>query len=86
MLLRNLYEKTANFLDYPQWSDLLPDDKITYYNRIINLCSHGKHSGEETSIVDNNDKRVLGYLVREIKNIYHFKDNQPHNNNANGIL
>ena len=42
--------------------------------------------GEETSIVDNNDKRVLGYLVREIKNIYHFKDNQPHNNNANGIL
>lgn len=27
MLLRNLYEKTANFLGYPQWSDLLPDDK-----------------------------------------------------------
>lgn len=26
-LLRNLYEKTANFLGYPQWSELLPDNK-----------------------------------------------------------
>ena len=25
-LLRNLYEKTASFLGYPKWSELLPDD------------------------------------------------------------
>lgn len=88
--LRQILEKTSTFLGYKKWRELLtllPDDAHeAYYNRIINLCSHGKHSGEETSIVDNNDKRVLGYLVREIKKIYHFKDNQPHNNNANGIL
>lgn len=88
--LRQILEKTSTFLGYKKWRELLtllPDDAHeAYYNRIINLCSHGKHSGEETSIVDNNDKRVLGYLVREIKNIYHFKDNQSHNNNANGIL
>ena len=88
--LRQILEKISTFLGYKKWRELLtllPDDAHeAYYNRIINLCSHGKHSGEETSIVDNNDKRVLGYLVREIKNIYHFKDNQPHNNNANGIL
>ena len=88
--LRQILEKTSTFLGYKKWRELLtllPDDAHeAYYNRIINLCSHGKHSGEETSIVENNDKRVLGYLVREIKNIYHFKDNQPHNNNANGIL
>lgn len=88
--LRQVLEKTSTFLGYKRWRELLtllPDDAHeAYYNRIINLCSHGKHSGEETSIVENNDKRVLGYLVREIKNIYHFKDNQPHNNNANGIL
>ena len=88
--LRQILEKTSTFLGYKKWRELLtllPDDAHeAYYNRIINLCSHGKHSGEETSIVDNNDKRVLGYLVREIKNIYHFKDNQPHNNNANDIL
>ena len=88
--LRQILEKTSTFLGYKKWRELLillPDDAHeAYYNRIINLCSHGKHSGEETSIVDNNDKRVLDYLVREIKYIYHFKDNQPHNNNANGIL
>ena len=30
-LLRNLYEKTANFLGYPQWSELLPEDKKLYH-------------------------------------------------------
>lgn len=88
--LRQILEKTSTFLGYKKWRELLtllPDDAHeAYYNRIINLCSHGKHSGEETSLVDNNDKRVLGYLVREIKKIYHFKDNQPHNNNANGTV
>ena len=46
MLLRNLYEKNANFLGYPQWSDLLPDDKKTYYNRIIQFTSHSTLSNE----------------------------------------
>lgn len=32
-ILRNLYEKTANFLGYPKWSELLPDDKTSYYKR-----------------------------------------------------
>lgn len=78
--LRQILEKTSTFLGYKQWRELLtllPKDgkRPPYYNRIINLCSHGKHSGEETSIIDDNDKRVLSYLVREIKNIYHFKNN-----------
>ena len=76
-LLRQILEKTSTFLGYKKWRELLtllPDDAHeAYYNRIINLCSHGKHSGEETSLVTDNDKRVLGYLVREIKDIYHFK-------------
>lgn len=78
--LRQILEKTSTFLGYKKWRDLLnllPDGSHeAYYNRIINLCSHGKHSGEETSLIDDNDKRVLGYLVREIKRIYHFKDNE----------
>lgn len=76
--LRQILEKTSTFLGYKKWKELLtllPDDAHeAYYNRIINLCSHGKHSGEETSKLDDNDKRVIGYLVREIKNIYHFKN------------
>lgn len=31
-LLRNLYEKTASFLGYPKWSELLPDNKQLYYS------------------------------------------------------
>lgn len=46
ILLRNLYEKTANFLGYPQWSELLPDDKKVYYNRIIQFTSHSTLSNE----------------------------------------
>ena len=77
--LRQILEKTSTFLGYKKWRELLtlfPDDAHeAYYNRIINLCSHGKHSGEETSLVDDNDKRVLSYLVNQIKKIYHFKGN-----------
>ena len=29
-LLRNLYEKTSNFLGYPRWSELLPGDQQLY--------------------------------------------------------
>lgn len=74
--LRNILEKTSTFLGYNKWRDLLPEEsQESYYNRIINLSSHGKHSGEEISIIENNDKRVLGYLVNQIKRAYGFKIN-----------
>lgn len=49
-LLRNLYEKTAGFLGYPKWSELLPDDKQLYYSRIINFTSHSTLSNEAVEI------------------------------------
>ena len=49
------------------------ESREAYYNRIINLSSHGKHAGEEISVIEDNDKRVLSYLVGEIKRIYGFK-------------
>ena len=50
------------------------DARESYFNRIINLSSHSKHHGEEVSILEESDKRVLGFLVREIIiKIYHFK-------------
>ena len=87
--LRQILEKTSTFLGYEKWPELLElveGDAEAYYNRIINKRSHAKDSGEETSHIDDSDKRVIGHLVQEIKNIYHFKDNQPHNNNANGTV
>lgn len=72
--LRNLLEKTSTFLGYNKWEELLPQEsREAYYRRIINLSSHSKHNGEEISIVDENDKRVLGFLVQEIKRMYSFK-------------
>ncbi len=75
--LRNILEKTATFLGYQKWKDLLPDgsaeEREAYYNRIINLSSHSKHSGEEVMIIQDNDKRVLAYLVQTIGSMYRFK-------------
>jgi len=74
--LRNILEKMSTFLGYNKWRDLLPEEsREAYYNRIINLSSHGKFSGEETSIIHDNDKRVLEYLVTQIKTNYRFKSN-----------
>lgn len=78
--LRNIYEKTSTFLGYENWKDLLPkDSQEAYYNRIINLSSHSKHHGEEVSILEENDKRVLGFLVDEIIKMYSFKSTSTPN-------
>lgn len=72
--LRNILEKTSTFLGYNKWEELLPQEsREAYYRRIINLSSHSKHNGEEIAIVEENDKRVLGFLVNEIKRMYGFK-------------
>lgn len=75
--LRQILEKASTFLGYTGWKELLPHDaQEAYYNRIINLCSHGKHAGEETSLIDDNDKRVLTFLVENIRTTYHFRKEQ----------
>lgn len=72
--LRNIFEKTSTFLGFNNWEELLPQEsRQAYYNRIINLSSHSKHNGEEISIIEENDKRVLGFLVGEVKRMYGFK-------------
>lgn len=74
--LRNLFEKTSTFLGYNKWEDLLPQEsRESYYRRIINLSSHSKHHGEETSIIEESDKRVLSFLVGEVKRLYRFRSN-----------
>ena len=77
--LRNILEKTSTFLGYKKWKDLLPEEtegaREAYYNRIINLSSHSKFSGQEVAAMTDNDKRVLAFLVGRIKEVYHFKSN-----------
>ena len=72
--LRNILEKTSTFLGYKSWKELLPKDaRESYFNRIINLSSHGKFSSEEVSVIKDNDKKVLSYLVRTFKESYNFQ-------------
>lgn len=72
MLLRNLYEKTANFLGYPQWSKLLPDEQSAYYNRIIQFTSHSTLSNDVIPEPTEPEKNTLKVLLRHLidKNYY----------------
>ena len=70
-LLRNLYEKTANFLGYPRWSELLPDDKKLYYKRIIQFSSHSTLSNEAVAEPNPSEKRIVEFLFNDlIKKVY----------------
>ncbi len=75
--LRNVLEKTSTFLGYDNWVDLLPvtteGNSDSYVKRIINLSSHSKHSGDEIAELSEDDKRVLGFLMRAFTSTYKFK-------------
>ena len=76
-LLRNLYEKTANFLGYPQWSGLLPDDKQAYYNRIIQFTSHSTLSNEAAAEPTPAEKQIIKFLLNHlIENRYWKEEKQ----------
>jgi len=76
-LLRNILEKTATFLGYDGWVDILPksaDGRANpYQKRMLDLFSHSKHSGEEAAELTNDEKRVLSYLMNQINIKYQFK-------------
>ncbi len=74
-LLRNLYEKTANFLGYDKWSDLLdtaPGDKQGYLNRIIQFSSHRTLSSEEVAPPTEPEKQMVNLLLDNLLNNYGF--------------
>ena len=71
-LLRNLYEKTANFLGYPQWSELLPGNKQAYLNRIIQFTSHSTLSNEAVAEPTEPEKKIIKFLLDNLINNYNF--------------
>lgn len=74
ILLRNLYEKTANFLGYPRWSDLLPDNKQNYYNRIIQFTSHSTLSNEEIPEPTEPEKQIVKFLLDHLVDNNYWKE------------
>lgn len=73
--LRNIIEKTATFLGYENSVELFPkahDGKPDpFVNRIINLSSHSKHSGDEVAELSSNEKeelnRIFEYLIKNYR-------------------
>lgn len=71
-LLRNLYEKTANFLGFTGWSKLLPDNKEKYYNRIIQFTSHSTLASESVAEPSPEEKKDVKLLLEHLVNNYSF--------------
>jgi hypothetical protein len=72
-LLRNLYEKTAGFLGYKEWGDLLdtaPGEKQAYLNRIIHFSSHSRLSSEEVSEPTGPEKQTVKLLLDNLISNY----------------
>jgi len=87
VLLRNLYEKTASFLGYPRWKELLPNDKQNYYNKIIQFTSHSLVSNAAISEPTDPEKQTLKLLFNHlIDNNYWKKEiqNETQVNNIGG--
>lgn len=76
-LLRNLYEKTANFLGYEKWADLLPKDRNLYYKRIINFTSHSTLANESVAQPTDPEKQTVRLLFEHlIKGRYYQEKDQ----------
>ncbi len=83
-LLRNLYEKTASFLGYAKWQDLLetaPGDKDAYLKRIITFSSHRTLSSEEVRDPTGPEKQTVKLLLDNLIDNYGY---WPKKDDANG--
>lgn len=79
MLFRNLLEKTASFLGYNNWGDILiaegmSDEDRKSYIRFINLSSHNKISDLEVKELRQNEKNLLKLLFENFKREYKWKE------------
>lgn len=82
MLLRNLYEKTAVFLGYKNWGELLPGSPDTttpgsessdIYARYLNLYSHQQLSEEGINELTKEEKNIVDRLLKHLIEKYNFK-------------
>ncbi|WP_276668158.1 anticodon nuclease [Thalassolituus oleivorans] len=71
-LLRNLYEKAANFLGYREWTDLLPGDKQAYALRIMHFYSHRTLSSDEVAEPTEPEKQMVNLLLNHLIDEYRF--------------
>lgn len=78
-LFRNLLEKTATYLGYKNWGDLITDNGLTEGERIgyirrINLYSHNKVSDLEKPELKEQEKAMLKRLFNNFMKDYRWKE------------
>ena len=78
-LLRNLYEKTANFLGYKKWSELLPGDQKAYSSRIMNFYPHNTLTNEEIAEPTGPEKEMVNFLLRNLVDNYGYLKQEQQN-------
>lgn len=61
-------------MGYPQWSNLLPNDKQTYYKRIIQFTSHSTLSNETIAEPTNSEKEDLELLFNHLVEDKYWKE------------
>ena len=79
MLFRNLLEKTASFLGYDNWGDIIvvegmSDKKRKEYMRFINLSSHNRISELEAKELRSEEKELLKLMFEEFNKEYKWKE------------
>ena len=79
ILLRNLYEKTSNFLGYKNWPkllDSLPMDRREPLRRLITSRSHNTLSGDEASPPTPAEKKAIKELLRNLDKYGYFSESK----------
>ncbi len=70
-LMRNLLEKTAHFLGYKNWKQLINEEEKDAYIKRINLYSHSDHSVLEAKELEHHEKeffkRIYNKFISEYK-------------------
>tara|TARA_R110001583_G_scaffold51161_7_gene159738 strand:- start:12728 stop:13918 length:1191 start_codon:yes stop_codon:yes gene_type:complete len=76
ILIRNLYEKTASFLGYPKWSQLLPGDtelnRDSYLHRIIQFSSHDSLANMRSTHLRTEEKQIARFLLTHLVENYSY--------------
>lgn len=73
-LMRNLLEKTAHFLGYDQWQDLIQEEDRKSYIKRINLYSHSDHDALEAKELQEHEKRFLKRIFEKFISEYKWRE------------
>ncbi len=73
-LMRNLLEKTAHFLGYNSWKDLINEEDKDSYIKRINIYSHSNHSALEAKELEQHEKEFLKRIYEKFILKYKWKE------------